>query len=196
MNTGKRLLISALVGGLGCLCGYALPHLGGLIHTQSHAQVDATPAKATPVKATPKVGAQQGGLAPDFSLEDTHGTSHKLSELHGKPVLINFWASWCGYCRQEMPDLKQVGIQYTDKLQMVGVNISNQDSYDDVLSFVKKYAVPYPNLLDRSGYVSELYHVRVLPTTLLLDKDGVIVARVQGPQTLDGLRKLAHQVGL
>jgi peroxiredoxin len=191
--------ISALVGGVGCLGGYALPHVGTLIHTQSHAQVDAAPTKQVPdepLKALPAISSTQGGLAPDFSLEDTQGKTHKLSELHGKPVLINFWASWCGYCRQEMPDLKRIGMQYTDKLQMVGVNISNQDSYDDVLSFVKKYDVPYPNLLDRSGYVSELYNVRVIPTTLLLDARGVIVARVQGPQSLENLRKLAHLTGL
>ncbi|MGZ4162962.1 MAG: redoxin domain-containing protein [Tumebacillaceae bacterium] len=186
MNSWKRMLISALVGGLGCLCGYALPHLSSFIHTPSHAQVEATPA----------VSPLQGGLAPDFSLEDTQGQAHKLSEFRGKPVMINFWASWCGYCRKEMPDLNLANMKYKGNLQIIGINIADQDSFDDSTAFLKKYGVQYPNLFDRSGYVSEQYKVKVLPTTLLIDQKGVIVERIQGPLTLDKLGQLMHKVGI
>lgn len=111
------------------------------------------------------------GPAPDFTLKSNSGANIRLSELRGQVVLINFWASWCGPCRQEMPLLDQIQQKY-QKLgfTILGVNVDDDPAKADKI--LKDIPVTFPVLYDSTSVVSELYNVDAMPTTVIVDRDG------------------------
>ena len=118
--------------------------------------------------------ARIGRAAPDFRLRTPSGESATLSDFRGRYVLVNFWASWCGPCRAEAPDLQALSLSYGSRLVVLGVN--QQETSRDATEFVNQFGVTYPVVLDITGEVSEGYHVgRGLPITFLLNPEGVIV---------------------
>ncbi len=133
-----------------------------------------------PRTATPLV-AEAGGLvhqaAPDFTLTDLNGTTVNLADFKGKVVLINVWATWCPPCVRETPRLVRVAEQYTaDGLVVLGVNATYQDTVSDVRAFVAQQQIPYPILLDPDNVVGQLYPTRLMPSTFLVDRTGLIRA--------------------
>ncbi|MBM4312886.1 MAG: TlpA family protein disulfide reductase [Deltaproteobacteria bacterium] len=115
--------------------------------------------------------------APDFVLTDLKGQQFRLSDRKGKnPVLIVFSATWCTYCVKEIPNLKSLHAAYA-KQGLEIVNIDIQESKEKVDKFAAKHDLPYRTLLDLDGAVSGVYQVRGIPTTVLIDKNGLIVCR-------------------
>ncbi|MFV2055180.1 MAG: TlpA disulfide reductase family protein [Thiohalomonadales bacterium] len=111
------------------------------------------------------------GLAPDFTLKSLSGDNFKLSEYRGRVVLINFWASWSGSSRQELPLLNALYKRFRDKdLVMVGVNVEKDIS--NARSLLKDVAVSFPILMDTRNKVSALYKVDAMPSTVIVDRDG------------------------
>jgi thiol-disulfide isomerase/thioredoxin len=110
--------------------------------------------------------------APDFQLEALDGSSISLADLRGRPVLINFWATWCGPCQQEMPLLQQYYQKYKADLVVLAVN--NDEPRPDVQAFVTNLNLTFPVLLDPGMKVEDLYQVRAFPTTFFVDKSGTI----------------------
>ena len=138
-----------------------------------------------PVSATtdgvPPPSAREGFSAPDFSLELLGGGQVTLSELRGKVVLVNLWASWCPPCRAEMPAIERVYRSYKDLgLVVLGVNTTNQDSESAAASFVQEMGLSFPIPLDRSGAVSASYNLRGLPSSYFIDRQGIIRSVVVG----------------
>jgi thiol-disulfide isomerase/thioredoxin len=120
-----------------------------------------------------------GSKAPDFELYDLDGDVHKLSEYKGSPVFLNFWATWCGPCRGEMPHLEEVYEEWKDNnLTFFAVNIG--ESSTDVVSFLDYYGFTMPVLLDSAKTVSRRYGVSGIPTTYFIDEDGIIQNKVVG----------------
>lgn len=114
-----------------------------------------------------------GNPAPDFSLLNPAGNEISLSGLKGQAVVLNFWASWCGPCRAEMPELQQVYHQFGKKgLVVLGVNQGEPVSI--VNDFLAQLQLTFPVVLDQQLQVSQLYHVNSLPTTFFIDGDGII----------------------
>jgi peroxiredoxin len=112
-----------------------------------------------------------GGAAPDFTLKSKSGKNIKLNEYRGEVVMINFWASWCGPCRQEMPALEQLYSKYKDLgFVILGVNI-DEDS-GKAVGMLNNSPVSFPILFDNDKKVSDLYDVTAMPTTYLIDRDG------------------------
>lgn len=112
-----------------------------------------------------------GSTAPDFTLKSRSGENVKLSELRGEVVMINFWASWCAPCRQEMPLLEELYDRYGDMgFTLLGVNVEEDSSA--ALALLKEIPVTFPVLLDTTNSVSELYNVIAMPSTVILDRDG------------------------
>jgi thiol-disulfide isomerase/thioredoxin len=129
---------------------------------------------------------REGFLAPDFTLDTLDGGKTTLSELRGKVVVINFWATWCLPCRVETPALERSYEQYKDSgVVILGVNLTDQDLIGEVNSFVQEFELTYPILLDGDGRVSSiLYQVRGLPTTFFVNREGVIrTVLVGGPMS-------------
>lgn len=110
-------------------------------------------------------------LAPDFTLKSTQGDNIRLSEHRGEVLLLNFWASWCGPCRQEMPLLNNLQQRYSNLgFNVVGVNVDKDSALANKL--LKDIPVSFPVLLDNTGTVSASYNVSAMPTTVLIDRDG------------------------
>jgi cytochrome c biogenesis protein CcmG/thiol:disulfide interchange protein DsbE len=116
-----------------------------------------------------------GSPAPDFRLQSTDGQTVALSDLRGHPVLLNFWATWCPPCREELPYLQDLSTDpaWTARgLEMVGVDL--KESGDTVRQFMEANGVTYRVLLDVKGNAGDLYNIQGIPTTYFIDKDGII----------------------
>ena len=137
-----------------------------------------------------------GNLAPDFELQTLDGKNLKLSDLRGKAVLLNFWATYCGPCKVEMPWFVELQKEYGPQgFQIVGV--ANDDaSTADIAKFAKEMGINYPILIGKDS-VSDSYNVSVLPTTFFLDRDGKLIAREFGLQSrsvfVDHIKKAMSQ---
>ncbi|MFQ3251440.1 TlpA disulfide reductase family protein [Glaciecola sp.] len=112
-----------------------------------------------------------GELSPDFTLKSRDGGNIKLSEQRGNIVMVNFWASWCGPCREELPAFEELYQEYQDMgVEILAVNVDDEAEKANVL--LQDIEVSFPVLYDTSGEVSELYDVSAMPTTVLIDRDG------------------------
>lgn len=132
---------------------------------------------------------QKGFLAPDFTLETTTGETLTLSELRGKPVILNFWASWCPPCRAEMPALQTLYEQAHPDFILLGVNASTQDRLPNAYQLIAEMKLTFPILLDTRGTAIAAYRVISLPTTFFIDGQGVIrEVVIGGPLNEAGLR--------
>lgn len=124
---------------------------------------------------------RQGFLAPDFSLLDLQGDRITLSELRGRPVLINMWATWCPPCKAEMPDMQAAYESYREQgFLILAINATFQDSAAAAASFVEEYGLTFPILMDTTGDVSRQYQMRALPTSFFVGREGVIQEVVVG----------------
>ncbi len=111
------------------------------------------------------------GPAPDFDLAVMDGGRIKLSELKGQVVMVNFWATWCGPCREEMPHLEALYQRYSDLgFTLLGVNVEEDSSGAD--EFLAETPVSFPILFDPGNDVSELYDVVAMPSTVMIDREG------------------------
>jgi peroxiredoxin len=141
--------------------------------------LSAVPASATTGGLIPSP--REGFQAPDFTLDTLDGGQMTLSDLRGKVVMVNLWASWCPPCRDEMPAIENVyQTNKTQGLEVLAVNVTNQDSEAAAAAFVREMGLSFPVLLDRHGAVSRRYQLRALPTTFFIDRKGVIRAIVPG----------------
>jgi peroxiredoxin len=113
----------------------------------------------------------EGQTAPDFALKSSTGENLRLSEYRGDVVMINFWATWCGPCRQEMPLLDELYTRY----ERVGFNLLGVNIDDDsrrAMQMIEELGVNFPVLFDASKQVSKLYEVDAMPVTVLVDREG------------------------
>ena len=119
------------------------------------------------------------GLAPDFTLKTLDGQEITLSQLKGKVVLLDFWATWCGPCRESIPHLVQLYKNYRENgLEMIGMDLDKGD-VETVQRFVKSMDIPYP-IIVASDDVVKSYRVTGIPATILIDKEGKIRQRIAG----------------
>ena len=109
--------------------------------------------------------------APDFVLKSKENGNMRLSEQRGNIVLVNFWASWCGPCREELPEMEALYQEYQDLgFEIFAINVDDEESKADVL--LDDIEVSFPVLYDTAGEVSKLYDVNAMPTTVIIDRDG------------------------
>ncbi|HEU4964272.1 MAG TPA: TlpA disulfide reductase family protein [Bacilli bacterium] len=128
----------------------------------------------------PGTGSVAGQLAPDFTLTTLSNHDITLSQLRGKKVFLNFFASWCGPCKEELPDLLEMSRQYEGQIQVYGVNLTAIDTPQDANKMAMEYKLTYPIVLDMDGLVQKNYRVVNVPTSFAIDETGHILARWEG----------------
>jgi peroxiredoxin len=149
----------------------------------------------TPSVSGAKVGVTAGSIAPNFRLERTDGSPMELASLRGRPVLLNFWATWCGPCRTEMPEFQRIHERLGDRLVVLSVN--QRESPGQVEDFYKELGLTFPAVLDRRAKVAEAYRLFGLPGTYLIDARGVIQSVKFGPFADEAdLLKTLEKVGV
>jgi thiol-disulfide isomerase/thioredoxin len=118
--------------------------------------------------------------APNFTLKTKEGQTITLSKLKGKVVLINFWATWCGPCRAEIPGFKEVYNKYKSKgLEIVGISL-DENGWEDVTPFMKQYSINYPVVIGNEKTAKAYGDIYGLPTSFVIDKQGYIVDKHVG----------------
>lgn len=127
-----------------------------------------------------EIEAKEGALAPDFLLEMLEGDELRFSDLRGRPVVVNLWATWCSPCRKEMPQFVEAYDRYEDEgLEIIALNV--QESPSIIQPFVDDFGIDFPVALDKNGRVSDDYRILGLPMTYFVDREGVIRGVFQGP---------------
>lgn len=187
------LLVATIVGGL----YYVEQQRGG-----GHRAADGTGVVALPdaKNTTGRSPATDiGRAAPDFLLETPDGGTLRLSDLQGKPVLVNFWASWCAPCRQEMPEIvRAYDARKASGFVVVAVDL--QENADQVKAFAREFGMAFPIVIDSDGGVGDAWRiggpVQGIPSSYFLDASGVVRARVYGPMTASVLAEHLAEIGL
>lgn len=134
-------------------------------------------------------------MAPDFSLRDIDGATHRLADYRGQVVIVNFWATWCPPCREEMPSMQRAWERLKNQ-DIVILAIDVGEDEDTIFTFTADYPVEFPLLMDLDSSVIQSWPVRGLPTTFVIDPQGRMVYRAIGtrdwedPALLEALRKL------
>ncbi|MBN2737618.1 MAG: TlpA family protein disulfide reductase [Spirochaetales bacterium] len=131
----------------------------------------------------------------DFKLEDVDGKIHKLSDYNGQVVFLNFWASWCGPCRSEMPSMQELQNKYKDKgFVILAVNL--RESAKTTSDFMKRNKLDFTVLLDKDGSVGATYSARSIPTTYIIDRNSKVIGGMIGARewTGDGIEKAIEEI--
>lgn len=133
-------------------------------------------------------------IAPDFELKDLDGQNVRLSNFQGKPVLINFWATWCGPCRFEMPVIQSRYEKYQDEFEILAVNFD--EPAGEVQQFVDELEISFTILLDPGGKIQREYRVRGYPTTYLIDSEGLVRIQHIGFMNESQLDQYLSEIGV
>jgi len=131
-------------------------------------------------------------LAPQLEGEWLVGPPVRLTELRGKPVLINVWASWCVPCRKEAPELVRFDRQMRDRARLVGIDF--QDARGDALAFIREFDWRFPNVADPQGRLASRYGLVGLPTTFVVDPEGRIARSLTGAQSFEAFVRAVEEV--
>jgi peroxiredoxin len=138
-----------------------------------------------------KEGLAIGAKAPDFELKTLTGEKIKLSNLKGKKVMLNFWATWCPPCKAEMPAMEQFSKQMDKDIVILAVNI---DPQLDVQGFVDENKITFPIPLDTDDKVNETYQVLSIPTTYFIDSKGIIQNKYTGSMNLEAMKDFTKKL--
>lgn len=151
-------------------------------------QLEARAKTAASVEGTaPKAGYQ----APPLELAALGGETYRIGGKRDKPLLINFWASWCEPCQKEAPDLQAIYAKYEGRFDLYAVNLTSRDTQGDAEAMAKRFGFTFPILFDPDGAAERRYEVRTIPTSYLIDSGGNVaeVLRVLNADDLDAKLK-------
>ena len=194
----KRNLITILL----LLCSVLLM-LGGVVLYRNLTAEPAAPAVSTVPVETPAADAPEEGTeiisddsdrekAADFTMTDRTGAQVRLSDFFGKPIIINFWATWCGPCQMELPYFDEAFGKYQDQIQFLMVDLADgaYETREGCIAFALDRGYSFPLYFDEFGEGSEAYGISAIPYTLVIDADGRIVDSHLGSMSSADLQKL------
>lgn len=136
-------------------------------------------------------GESKANEAPDFTVYDLEGNPHKLSDFRGKPVILNFWASWCGPCKSEMPDFEDAYQEYGEQIHFLMVNLTDgsQETVESASGYISGQGYTFPVYYDTDMEAAMTYGVYAVPQTYFIDGDGNIVTYAQGALPASSLQQ-------
>ena len=145
-------------------------------------------------------GAEELVLAPDFTVYDADGNAVNLSDFFGKPIVLNFWASWCGPCQMDMPAFHEAYLTYGEEVQFLMINMtSGRETLETAKSFMEDKGYTFPVYYDTEYSAAMTYGVNSLPSTYFIDKEGHAIARAQGAidgdTLLYGMKMISEHLG-
>jgi peroxiredoxin len=143
-----------------------------------------------------QVGIKKGNIAPDFTLFSLDGKAMKLSELKGKKVILNFWATWCPPCKAEMPHMQSFYEEEKDHhVIILAVNLTTSEKNKaNVEKFVKENGITFPVLLDSQGEIGNVYQAFTIPTSYVIDSNGVIQQKIIGPISKEMMKDMISSI--
>lgn len=143
-----------------------------------------------------KIGLEVGNTAPDFLLTTLKGDEVRLSDFRNSKVILNFWATWCPPCKAEMPHMQEFYEDQKDKdVVILAVNLTAAEKSTNVVNeFVKDYQLTFPILMDKEGEIGEIYQVTTIPTSYIINRNGIIKQRIVGPMSKDMMTKLINDI--
>ena len=184
MNKKKTLIILALVFVL-LIAGASVLYnrLGENWAPNQLAVPETQPSEATGTEA-PRIP------APDFTVYDIDGNAVNLSDYFGKPIVLNFWASWCGPCQMEMPDFDEKSRELEGEVQFLMINMTDGDreTVETASAFIEEQGYTFPVLYDTASHAAYTYSVYYLPTTFFIDAEGYAVTMVTSAISADTLQ--------
>ena len=156
------------------------------------------PAKTSTDISTSSSRAVKGELAPEIVLQDLQGQTVKMSDYRGKVVILNFWASWCSPCKSEMPELDKAAQEFASGSDAVLLTVNMTDGTRETIDKARQYVdgnkFSLPVLLDTEGKAAQAYNITSIPTTFIIDKQGVLNQYFSGPTTRDALNNYVNQL--
>ncbi len=192
----KFLLLAVGLVGLIAIAALLYNSLGEGIGTN---QLTTRPLKTPPASTTPEAGASPEDtgpeetefLAPDFTVYDVQGNPVQLSDFFGKPIVLNFWASWCGPCKGEMPHFQEKFREYEGQAQFLMVNMTDgsRETVGVAKKFLNSMGYDFPVYFDTAFSAATVYSVYSLPTTYFIDAQGNLIARATGAIDADTLQQ-------
>ena len=202
VKIGAALLIlmgvMTLTGFMNGITGYLSSAVGSVSPQQTEAAESAEP------EASPQASQRPVVPAPDFTLTDQYGNTHTLSDYKGKTVFLNFWATWCGPCKSEMPDIQKLYEDYGKNggdLVVLGVAsprteqnpYTNEGTQEEVEQFLEDNGYTFPVVMDLTGETLYYYAISAFPTTFMIDSNGNVYGYVPGALTGDIMESIVQQ---
>ena len=162
---------------------------GGILLGRSGAPE--APAQTMAAETTVPEETQAASQAPEFTFYDVEGTAHTMSEFRGKPVLLNFWASWCGPCKSEMPDIEAAYQEYGEQIHFLVVDLTDgvQETVEKAAGYIAEQGYTFPVYFDSDMEGAGAYSVTGIPVTYFIDEAGTFVAYYQGAMSADILQQ-------
>jgi len=152
-------------------------------------------AQTSNTQETQQVNQEALPEAPLFTLKNLDGEDVSLEDYRGKIVFVNFWATWCGPCRMEIPHFVKLVDKYDDDLVILGISVDNPKDYEKIPPFSSQYNINYPILLDSRGEVNYLYGgIQSIPTTFVLDREGKALGRIMGARSYEQFDELMQKI--
>ena len=170
------LLVAAVVG-----CGNSAPAA-----TPAPQSIATTTAVVGGTPARPAERVQVGYSAPDFTVKSPDGTPITVSAHRGTAVILNFWATWCGPCKLEIPDLVSIQDEYKDRLTIIGIDV--REDKDTVSDYIAAHHMTYPVGIDGTGILGNRFNVHSYPRSFFLNRDGIITYIAFGALDYDQIK--------